>query len=157
MSYIDKNLLTTEKVLYRAKVHPIIFAMPVFWVLVTLVLLTQDDTVRLLAYVTTFAALYYLILALVRYYTSEYAVTNKRVLMKFGLIHRHSLELFLHKVEGIQVSQNLLGRIIRYGTVIIIGTGGTRDPFSLIAEPLTFRRKVLTQVETALQKYNRID
>jgi uncharacterized membrane protein YdbT with pleckstrin-like domain len=156
MSYIDKNLLASEKVLYQAKIHRIIFVTPIFWSLVTLILLTQGDNIRPLAYVTTFAALYYLTLALVRYYTSEYAVTNKRVLMKFGLIHRHSLELFLHKVEGIQVSQNLLGRIMRYGTVIIIGTGGTRDPFPLIAEPLTFRRKVLTQVEAVLQKYKEI-
>ena len=74
--------------------------------------------------------------------SSEFAVTNKRVLIKVGLIRRHSLELLLQKVEGIGVDQTLTGRILGYGTITVTGTGGTRESFQRISRPLEFRRQV---------------
>ena len=74
--------------------------------------------------------------------TSEFAVTNKRVIIKVGLIRRHTLELLLGKVESIGVDQSILGRIVGYGSIVVIGTGGTKEPFKNIAEPLEFRKQV---------------
>ena len=82
---------------------------------------------------------------LVQYLTSEFAVTNKRVLVKVGFISRHTLELLLSKVETIGVDQSILGRILGYGTIVVIGTGGTREPFKAIADPLGFRHQVQGQ------------
>jgi uncharacterized membrane protein YdbT with pleckstrin-like domain len=78
--------------------------------------------------------------------SSEFAVTNKRVLVKVGLIRRHSLELLLQKVEGIGVDQTLTGRILGYGTITVSGTGGTREAFRLISDPLEFRRQVQAEI-----------
>lgn len=77
--------------------------------------------------------------------TSEFAVTNRRVIVKVGWIRRRSLETLLMKVEGIQVEQSILGRILNYGTITITGTGGSREVFDRIAAPLEFRRKVQEQ------------
>jgi hypothetical protein len=52
------------------------------------------------------------------------------------------LELNLAKVESIGVEQTLLGRMLNYGTIVIVGTGGTRQPFKDIADPMSFRRAV---------------
>jgi hypothetical protein len=41
--------------------------------------------------------------------TSEFGVTNKRVLLNTGLIRRNSLEVLFSKVEGTQVEQGILG------------------------------------------------
>jgi len=84
----------------------------------------------------------------IRSISSEFAVTNKRVLVKVGLIRRHSLELLLQKVEGIGVDQGILGRILGYGTITVSGTGGTREAFRMIADPLEFRRQVQASLAT---------
>ena len=83
---------------------------------------------------------------LVAFLSSEFGVSNKRVLIKTGLFSRHSFETLLSKVEGIGVSQGLLGRIFNYGTIVVTGTGGSKEAFAGIANPLEFRKKVQEQV-----------
>src|SRR5258706_11991105 len=78
--------------------------------------------------------------------SSEFAVTNKRVLIKVGFIRRHSLELLLQKVEGIGVDQGIWGRAVDYGTIMVTGTGGTNEPFKNIAAPLEVRKQVQSRV-----------
>ena len=67
-------------------------------------------------------------------------------MIKTGFIRRNSLETLLTKVEGIQVNQGMLGRILNYGTIIVKGTGGTSNPFHKIDAPLEFRKKVQEQI-----------
>ena len=81
------------------------------------------------------------------YKTTEFAVTNKRVIAKTGWIRRRSLELLLTKVESIGVSQPIMGRVFNYGTITVVGTGGTREPFHNIVEPMGFRKRVNAQIE----------
>jgi uncharacterized membrane protein YdbT with pleckstrin-like domain len=77
---------------------------------------------------------------------SEFAVTNKRVLIKIGWLRRQSLETLLSKVEAMHVEQSILGRLWDYGTIVISGTGGSKQPFRRIAWPMEFRRKVQEQI-----------
>jgi uncharacterized membrane protein YdbT with pleckstrin-like domain len=74
--------------------------------------------------------------------TTELVITNRRIVAKFGLISRYTIEINLSKIESISVSQSILGRFLNYGDLQIVGTGGTREPISFINEPLAFRRKV---------------
>ena len=67
--------------------------------------------------------------------------------MKIGFIHRRSLELFLDRIEGIYVEQNLTGQILGFGTVLVGGIGGTKDPFRYIPNPIEFRNKVQQQIQ----------
>jgi uncharacterized membrane protein YdbT with pleckstrin-like domain len=82
----------------------------------------------------------------ITYTSSEFAVTNKRVIVKAGFIRRVSLELLLTKVESISVNQGILGRIMGYGTIEVRGTGNTKERIPNIADPLGFRRKVQEQI-----------
>ncbi|MCW5588549.1 MAG: PH domain-containing protein [Legionellales bacterium] len=150
MSYIDNNLLVSEHVLYRAKTHKIIFFTACIWLALTLILVSLHKLLALIGIITFIVAIYDFLKSLIRYTTSEFALTNKRVLVKIGFIRRQSVETFLQKIEGIQVDQGILGRIFNYGTIIVCGTGGTRDRYSLIEKPLEFRRRVQEQVEIAL-------
>jgi uncharacterized membrane protein YdbT with pleckstrin-like domain len=84
----------------------------------------------------------------IRASSSEFAITNKRVLIKVGLVRRHSLELLLQKVEGIGVDQSILGRILGYGTITVSGVGGTKEAFRMISSPLEFRRQVQASLAT---------
>jgi uncharacterized membrane protein YdbT with pleckstrin-like domain len=77
---------------------------------------------------------------LIENWTSEYAITNKRVIIKIGLISRKTLEMNLSKIESVNVDQSIFGRLLGYGAITIIGTGGTRETFSALANPIQFRR-----------------
>ena len=148
MGYVDSNLLQGESVVYRTRIHPLIFAgaivlgaLGLFLVVLGLV---NKAVIGLffLGAVLVLIATVQAISRLIRIRTSEFAVTNKRVIVKAGLVRRVSLELLLPKVEAIHVDQGILGRIFNYGTITIVGTGGTKEPFRGIAKPLEFRRQV---------------
>jgi uncharacterized membrane protein YdbT with pleckstrin-like domain len=66
--------------------------------------------------------------------------------VKTGVLQRRTVEMMLSKIEGVGVDQTLFGRIGNYGTVIVSGTGGTKEVFDEIADPLEFRRQVQTQL-----------
>lgn len=155
MSYIDNNLLTDEHVVYRGHLHWIIFARPGFWLLATFVLYylyvtymphSTSNYYQLIIAIPLLIAIIEFIPKIVLYKTSEFGVTNKRVIVKTGFIRVNSSENFLQKVENIQVNQSIWGRILGFGTIVIIGTGGTQEPFYLIHDPLMFRKQVQEQV-----------
>jgi len=141
MSYVEKNLLSNEQVTYWAKLHWIIFTTPVLVLVVAIVLAILGAHWMVCAFVAGIGVVLFLP-PWMRSASSEFAVTNKRVLIKVGFISRHSLELLLKQVEGIGVDQTLLGRIFGYGTITVIGTGGTKETYAMIANPLEFRRQV---------------
>lgn len=90
--------------------------------------------------------------AFIRRSSSEFAVTNKRVVVKVGFLRRHSTEILLRQVEGITVDQGILGRIFGYGTIVVEGTGSDRTPYSGIAAPMKFRLAVQEQIERSLAR-----
>jgi uncharacterized membrane protein YdbT with pleckstrin-like domain len=64
------------------------------------------------------------------------------VIIKVGLIQRRTLELLIRQVEAISVDQSLTGRILNFGTITLSGTGGVRETFHNISDPLEFRRSI---------------
>ena len=81
--------------------------------------------------------------------STELAVTNRRVIAKFGFIRRSTIELNLAKVESIRVEQSIGGRIFGYGSVIVTGTGSTMDPIPYVADPIKFRQAVQSATDVA--------
>lgn len=166
MSYIQNNLLTDEKIILLSRPHWIIFAGPVFAaILAFAILIFGRDFILtrelffgyplydIVAIISGVFSLYFFLSSWVTYTTSEFGITNKRVLMKTGFIRRDSLELFLEKIEAIHVDQSIPGRILDYGCIIVVGTGGTRDPFFYIPSPIAFRKIVQQQIDIIDQKY----
>ena len=78
--------------------------------------------------------------AYVRYKTTELAITNRRVIAKFGFISRKTVEINIAKVESIQVDQTVMGRMFNFGTVLISGAGDPQAPIAGISDPLAFRK-----------------
>jgi len=145
MQYVDNNLLQGEEVVYRAKLHHIIFLLPAAIAILGLALAIYVPS-GYIAIVSVALAILVALPRFIRYVTSEFAVTNKRVIVKVGLMNRHTLELVLAKVETIGIDQSIIGRIFNYGTIIVTGTGGTHEPFKDIANPLGFRKQVQSQL-----------
>ena len=130
MSYVEKNLMAGEQVVYRAELHWIVF-------------------LTLKALLTLF------IQPWIQRATSEFAVTSRRVIIKVGLVSRRTVEMNLEKVESIGVDQGIVGRILDYGMIEVVGTGGTREPFRAIRDPLGFRRAVTEATEALRRKAQR--
>lgn len=144
MSYIDRHLLPGEAVRYRTRLHWKIFVVPVFVsvLMVALALWAISAERRVLAIPPVAVAFVLLAAAWLRRRSSEFAVTNKRVIIKLGVMTTRSMELLLTKVEGITVTQSLWGRMFGFGEIVVTGSGGTQEPFDGIQSPLDFRQAV---------------
>ncbi|HEV2442680.1 MAG TPA: PH domain-containing protein [Stellaceae bacterium] len=143
MSYVDSTLLPGEQVTFRTHLHWIIFVRAAAVVLIGVIFLVSAHYSASLSVIGGILVLIGLVLWLAAYIhrrTSEFAVTNKRIIVKVGILQRRTMELLLRQVEALEVDQGILGRIFGYGTLLIIGTGGTREPFQRISKPLEFRR-----------------
>ncbi len=133
MSYLDDHLLGGERIVYRARLHWTIFLTSIVVVLLGIglwILLQYIEPAY--SYAGLGLAGIGLLLAIgpaIRYVTSEFAVTDKRVLGKVGFIERESDETLLSKIEAIAVDQGVIGRMFGFGTVTITGTGGTQESF----------------------------
>ncbi|MFN8285857.1 MAG: PH domain-containing protein [Chitinophagales bacterium] len=115
-SYVDNNLIKDEHVVFESKYHwKIFFSLRGIFTL-------------------------FIVPALQRW-SDEFVVTNKRIICKTGLFARKTLEMNLNKIETVNVDQSIMGRLLGYGTITIIGTGGTRESFPDIAQPTEFRKR----------------
>src|SRR4029077_14793819 len=88
-----------------------------------------------------------ILMGMVRRNATEMAATNRRAVIKKGLASRKTIAMLLNKVESIEVRETAYGRMRGYGTIVVIGTGGTPEPFHKVAHPLQFRSHVQQQIE----------
>src|SRR5260370_31276756 len=134
MSYIQQSLTKGEQVVLQARIS--------WWSQLPLLILGF-----LLLPLLGLGLLLWLI-AIARYFTTEMAITNKRVIAKFGFISRRTVEINLQRIESIQVHQGLLGRLFNYGSIIVSGAGNPQAPIPGISDPLGFRRSFSESQET---------
>jgi uncharacterized membrane protein YdbT with pleckstrin-like domain len=145
VSYIDGNLLEGEHVVFRTRLHWKLLVGPALFLLVTLAVPTWlylQHSWTEWALIAPAVGLIVLLAAIVKRASSDFAVTNKRVMMKTGIFNTRSVELLLGKIEAIAVNQTLAGRMFGYGNIVVTGSGGTEEAFSDIQAPLEFRRAV---------------
>jgi acyl-coenzyme A synthetase/AMP-(fatty) acid ligase len=163
MSYVESNLVPGETVIYETRLHWIVM----LWHIVLGCLLLGLPGVLLFYYALSqtgiesktlhvmegggvallVCGVAVILMGMVRRNATEMAVTNRRVVIKTGLASRKTIEMLLNKVESIEVSETTFGRVLGYGTILVIGTGGTPEPFHKVAHPLEFRSQVQQQIE----------
>lgn len=73
-------------------------------------------------------------------YFSEFAVTSDRLIVKRGFIMRDVDEVHIDKIESVSVSQDVLGRLLGYGTLTVRGVGIGEVVMPYIDRPFTFKR-----------------
>jgi hypothetical protein len=162
MSYVESNLVPGEVVIYQTRLHWIVMLGHI-----VICLLLGSLGVFLLYYAFSqtgienrslhimegggvgliVCGIVAILMGMVRRNATEMAVTNRRVVIKTGLTSRKTIEMLLNKVESIEVSETAFGRMLGYGAIVVIGTGGTPEPFPRVAHPLEFRSQVQQQIE----------
>jgi uncharacterized membrane protein YdbT with pleckstrin-like domain len=170
MGYVDRNLVPGETLLYRTRHHWLVLLGPAFAGLLLLVpgmallgeAIATGDSAGLVVGNATIspkmmaitgaillaAAIITFSYGVVKRNATEMAVTNRRVLVKTGITSRRTLDLMLSRVESIGVEETTTGRLLGYGSVIVVGIGGTPEAFLMIAHPQEFRRAVQEQIAT---------
>lgn len=146
MNYIQKNLQSGEEIKYVAKLHFFLFVQPI--VLLLLGWWLSGSETGVLHYggiFLLFIGVVSLIQRLLVKVGSAYVVTNKRVVLKTGVISRRAVDLVLAKCEGLHIKQSVFGRIFNFGTITVT-TGGVSSSYPYIANPLTFRKEINTQI-----------
>lgn len=146
MSYIDETLLPDEHVVYRTRLHWIIFARAALVLIAGAAVLITFHAAPLAGAAVLVVGALMLIPPFIAYQTTELGVTNKRMIVKVGFVRRRTLELLLRQVEALSVDQTLGGRMLGYGTITLSGTGGVREIFHRVREPLELRRRIQAQV-----------
>ena len=137
----------SEQNIYDAHTHPIIYFWAVVFTLVfvlTLVVHNEPSAVRI-AFGAIAAVAW--IVCYIAAHSVEFVVTNRRVMTRAGVLAKNSQETLLEKVETVGIHQDLLGRLLNYGTVTVVGTGGSHDVFKRIARPLKLREVIHQQID----------
>ncbi len=148
MGYVERHLLPGERVVYKTRLHWVLFVKPALVLLAGLALMIVLRSVQdppwlwMIGGAVALVGLFWGLVHYVELMTSEFAVTTSRLIFKVGLISRYTTELLLSKVESIGVQQGLLGRVLGYGDLTVTGTGGAREVFRRVRDPIGFRNHV---------------
>ncbi len=169
MSYVEDNLMPNEKILFSAKVSPAIFISPFIILIIGIVIFIKaiemnqqmDDFGKILSGLVCLisigfiiATFYLIIDSIITIITTEFAITNKRLIAKTGFVRRNTIEMLLNKIESASVNQSILGRILKFGTITITGTGGTQQRFRAIVDPMDLRKKIYQVLEYINNQYD---
>ena len=134
-TYVEGTLIKGENIIYTGQVS--------LWSMAPLIILG-------IPFLFLFGlGLILWVIAFIKYKSTELAFTDKRVIAKFGLISRQTIELNVSKVESVQVIQSMLGRLFNYGTLVISGAGAPQAPIPGISEPMAFRRAFMESQDQA--------
>lgn len=128
MSYIEESLSAGEKVEGLFKLHWVDWLW--FWLWIVLAIPSLGIT---------------LLLALYEYLRLKYqeqGVTNKRVILKKGIISRRTEEMRLKSIETVEIDQGVFGRMLGFGTVKLTGKGVSDFLLKDIADPLAVKRTI---------------
>lgn len=161
-SYVDSVLAEGERIVYRATISHWKFFLS--YLVGTLFLMTgfgayiasgnRAGTSLAFIAVPLVIGLAVLLTAIIRRQTTELVLTDRRIIMKRGLVSRDTVEINLNKVESLHVNQGLMGRILDYGDVTVVGTGSSLEPLRGIARPLELRKKLGGVAEATNPKGN---
>ncbi len=142
VSYLKQVLQPGETVRYEGSVHWIIYFPAVAFALLGAVATIFGPPGWIAAAFLFLVALGFALHAWFRRWTTEIAVTDRRVIWSRGFISRKSVEVHMDKIESVDVDQSVLGRLVDYGTVTVNGTGTTMETLPLVERPFAFRNAV---------------
>ena len=128
MAYIEESLSKGEEVHEVYKLHWFSKIPMVIWIFLAI------PTLGL----TLILAIY----EWLRLRSLEQGTTNKRVILKSGIISRKTEEMRIRSIETVEINQSIFGRIFGFGNVKITGRGISDVTFSKIDNPIEVKKSI---------------
>lgn len=131
-------------VLYKARLHWVLFLGPLVLLVVALsVGLTVDQKpLRLVALFFVVFSWLWGGMVWVTYRFSSLTIKKKQVILRTGFLVRQTVDISVERIESIDIRQTVFGSLFHYGSLVITGTGGTRQLINYLSKPLTCRRYI---------------
>ena len=158
MSYVQSVLQPGESVGASGPLHWIIYRWAILTLVAGVLLVWLEHVILpthegLIAWTAVLFALLFVVAFAYAWFIrwiSEFAVTSHRVISSKVFIWRKTEEMVRDKVETVDVSQSVLGRILGYGSMRITGTGGTNDiEIHDVAKPFELRNAMFVKSDAA--------
>ncbi len=147
MGYIENNLVKGEEIIFRTRYHWFVIfsfalrSLIVFGFLALLMVPSTGSSASLTC--VGFLSIFAIVPGYIKYSTSEFGLTNRRVLIKSGWLRHETLELNLGRIESFQARSTLLGRMLGFSDLTLTGSGGTRLIYRGVAHGDLFRKRVV--------------
>lgn len=111
------------------------------------------STLNIVLGVAILVALVWFLLRLAKWATTEFVLTNKRVIYRYGVIGKNGKEIPLDKINTVFFDQTVFERMIGCGTVAMESAGESgKDSFSHIRKPSLVQGEIYRQMEADEQK-----
>lgn len=149
MGYIDKNLLPGEEIVFRTKRSLIIFLLPAAWTVFAFYAVPYMQTNPILAkldWAPWLIAFLWWAYYGIEYLSSDFVVSNRRVMMREGFFNRHSAELRIATISQVNVDQSLFGQLLNYG-ILSLNAFGAFDVYPQVSNPYAFQRAINEQLD----------
>lgn len=128
--------------IYEARLHWVLFVLPSLFFCLMLYVGTEFQALATPSYILSAMALLWGFVVGLSYIFSSLVIKKKQVILSTGIIIRQTIDIPLSKIESIDIRQSIVGVILGYGSLVITGTGGTRQVVNYISHPLTCRRHI---------------
>lgn len=127
MGYVDETIGVNEKIVYIVKFH---------WIY------TLSALLYLFFFGIFIIGIIIFFKMMINKWTTERVLTNSRYIQKNGWIARKTEEISIYKIEEVDLSQTILGRVLGYGSISISGTGSGNIILNSIDDPLLFQKNL---------------
>ena len=134
--------MTDNNIVYEARLHWILFFWPAVFFCLTLYTATEFVSFRTPSYILSGCALLWGFVMGLTFIFSSLVIKKRQVILCTGILIRQTIDIPLSKIESIDIRQSILGSILQYGSLVITGTGGTRQFVNYLSHPLTCRRYI---------------
>lgn len=153
MSYVKDTMQNDEEILVIPELHWINFILPFLAILGAVILVAADFLLNLSDHgflliagmLVIYAGYIFLYLK-----CKEMAVTNKRVVLRKGIIASDGDEMKNYALTGIEVEQSVMGRILNFGDICFSSAGSgrfVRIVFKNVKNPRSLKAKIEDAVE----------
>lgn len=129
-------------IIYQARLHWILFLWPIVLMCAGLYISFKFPLLYQAGMGLVAVAIFWEVVVLLTYQCSYLIIKKKQIILCTGIFVRQTLDIALNKIESVDIRQSILGSLFQYGSLIITGTGGTKQYINYLDKPLTCRRYI---------------